>query len=65
MAEWLETLDYGAQCREVESRLWTVREWKTLSVNSALNGYHFSNQGRMRQRKQRDGPRFLYTVSYI
>ena len=38
--------------REVEAD-----DWKTLSVNPAVNGDPFSNQGRIRQREERNGPR--------
>ena len=47
MVEWLERLDYGA-----ESRGWAspCYDWKTLSVNPAVNGYLF----RIREDKGRE-----------
>ena len=44
MVEWLEQLDYGAESHRkvVSSRLASpCDDWKTLSVNPALNGYLF------------------------
>ena len=61
MVECLERFDYGAEsCREsVSSRLsFAMLRLKTLSVNPAMNGYLFRNQGRLRQRKEGDGLRF-------
>ena len=42
VVEWLERFDYGAESRRkvVCSRL---GDWKTLSVNPAVNGYHFES----------------------
>ena len=44
MVEWLEWLDYDAESRRkvVSSRLDSpCDDWKTLSVNPAVNGYLF------------------------
>ena len=53
MLEWLEQLGYDTESRQtvVRSRLgFAIRRLKDpLSVNPAVNGYIFSNQGRMRQ----------------
>ena len=44
MVEWLELLDYGAESRRkalVRSWASPCDDWKTLSVNPAVNGYRF------------------------
>ena len=56
IVEWSETLGYGAESHRKFVRSRETRfchpsdDWKTLSVNSAENGY-FSNQERVNQRK--------------
>ena len=50
MVEWLEQLGYGAEsCRKAPVQGWALpcKDWKTLSVNPAVNGYLF----RIRERK--------------
>ena len=44
MVEWLEQLGYGAEsCRKMRVRgsASPCGDWKTLSVNPAVNGYLF------------------------
>ena len=44
MVEWLEQLDYGAESRRiarVRGSASPCGDWKTLSVNPAVNGYLF------------------------
>ena len=46
MVEWLERLGYGAESRlKACVRGWAspFDDWKTLSVNQAVNGYLVSN----------------------
>ena len=40
-------------------------KWKTLPVKPAVNGYLFSNEGTIRQRKERDGLRISSAVPTI
>ena len=42
MVEWLEQFDYGAKSRRKVVRS-PCDDWKTLSVDPAVNGYLFSN----------------------
>ena len=65
MVEWLERLSYGEESRRkvVSSRLsFTIRRLEN-SINPAVN--LFSNQGRIRQRKERDGFRLSSAVPKI
>ena len=44
MVEWLERLGHGAEShRKARVRGWAPHcdDWKTLSVNPAVNGYFF------------------------
>ena len=52
VVEWLGRLDYGAESRRrvVSSRLGFAIRRLENAVNPALNGYLFSNKGRLRQR---------------
>ena len=36
MVEWLETLNYDAEDREFESRLWSTQDWKTQSIQKQM-----------------------------
>ena len=60
MFEWLERLGYGTEsCHKACVQGWALPcdDWKTLSVNPAVNGYLFQIKGRIRQQKERDGLR--------
>ena len=51
VVEWLESLGYGAESRQkVGVRGWAspCDDRKTLFVNPVVNGYYFSNQGKLR-----------------
>ena len=67
MVEWLERLDNGAQSRLKVGSSWVGFAMRRLenSVNPAVNGYLFSNQGQTRQRKEREGLRLLSSVPKI
>ena len=54
MVEWLEQLGSGAESRRISAS--PYGDWKTLSVNPAVNGYLF-RIGRIRQRNEKDGLR--------
>ena len=67
MVEWLERLDNDAESRRKVVSSWVGFAMRRLenSVNLAVNGYLFSNQGKTRQRKEREGLRLSSTVSKI
>ena len=47
MVEWLEQLGYGAESRRkasVRGSASPCGDWKTLSVNPAVNGHLFRNR---------------------
>ena len=55
MVEWLEQLDYDAESRRevVSSRLNSpCDDWKTLSVDPAVNGYLFFEIGKAKTGKR-------------
>ena len=56
MVEWLERLGYGAGSRP---------KVVSLQCDLAVNGYPFSNKGRIRQRKERGGLRLSSAVPKI
>ena len=58
-----ERLDLGAE--GAGSNPGSDYDWKMLSVNPAVNGYFFSNQGRIKRQRERDGLRLEYAVSKI
>ena len=59
MVELLERLGYGAERRRFESRLWSTRDWKTLSVDPVVNGTFFES-GKDKAEKDRDWHRLSY-----
>ena len=65
MVEWLDRLDYAAESRRkvVSSRLGFAMRRLENSVNPEVEP--FSNQGRLRQRKERDGLRLSSAVPKI
>ena len=68
MVEWLERLDYGAEiCRKVaSSRLgFDMRRLENSLCQPNIKWVPFSNQGRLRQRKERDGLRLSSAVPKI
>ena len=68
MVEWLEQLGYGAESRRkarVRGSASSCGDWKTLSVNPAVNGYLFRLRGMIRQRKESDGLRLPSVVPKI
>ena len=68
MVEWLERLDYGAESRRkvVSSRLdFAMRRLENSLCQPSSEWVPFSNQGRLRQQKERDGLRFTSAVAKI
>ena len=67
VVDWLEGLGYGAESRrKALVRGWALPcdDWKTLCQPSS-KWVPFSNQGRIRQRKERDGLRLSSPVPKI
>ena len=63
----IEWLSYGAESRRkvAGSRLGLSIRGLENSVKPAVNGYLFSNWGRMGQRKERDGLRLSFALPKI
>ena len=68
MVEWLEQLDYGAESRRkvVSSRLgFAIWRLEISLCRPSSEWVPFSNYGRLRQRKERDGLRLSSAVPKI
>ena len=68
MVEWLERLDYGAESRRkgVSSRLgFAMRRLENSDCQHSSKWVPFSNKGRLRQRKERNGLRLSLAVLKI
>ena len=62
MVKWLERLSYGEEsCRKVvSSRLgFVMRQWKTLSVNPAVNGTFFESGNDKAAKREGLAPPFI------
>ena len=68
MFEWLERLGCGAESRRnvVSSRLGlAIRRLENSVCQPSIKWVSFSNHGRTRQRKERDGLRLSFVLSKI
>ena len=68
MVEWLEQLDYGTESRRkvVCSRLdFAMRRLEHSLWQPSSEWVPFSNQGRLRQQKERDGLRLSSAVPKV
>ena len=66
VVEWLERLGGESRLKIVSSRLgFAMRRLENCLCQPSSNSVPFSNQGRLRQRKERDGLRLSSAVSKI